>query len=69
MLFLNNRLNLVHFIRGSEPRDRALDLALPVQKQIALMQKYRLPGTFLLQYNALEREDIKPTCCASPAKT
>ena len=58
MLFLNNRLNLVHFIRGSEPRDRALDLALPVQKQIALMQKYRLPGTFLLQYNALEREDI-----------
>lgn len=51
-------MNIVNFIRGSEPREPGLDLVQPVREQIRLMQQHQLPGTFLLQYNAMEREDI-----------
>lgn len=45
-------VNIVNFIRGCEPRS-PIDLVLPVQKQIELMQQYQLRGTFLIQYDAL----------------
>src|SRR6185312_8547284 len=49
-------VNVVNFIRLLEPRDSAITediLFRTVQHQIALMRRYRLPGTFLLQYDAL----------------
>lgn len=55
---MENILNIINFIRGAEPRDREIDLAEPVRRQIDLMKKYDLPGTFLLQYDAMLREDI-----------
>ena len=45
-------VNIVNFIRGCEPRE-PIDLVTPVQKQIELMKKHGLRGTFLLQYDAL----------------
>ena len=49
-------VNIVNFIRQSEPRDTAITedvLYETVQQEIALLKKYHLPGTFLLQYDAL----------------
>lgn len=49
-------VNIVNFIRLLEPRDSAITedvLYQTVVKQIELMKKYNLGGTFLLQYDAL----------------
>ena len=49
-------VNIVNFIRLLEPRDSAITedvLYQTVVKQVALMKKYHLRGTFLLQYDAL----------------
>jgi len=49
-------VNIVNFIRLLEPRDPAITedvLYQTVVKQIAIMNKYKLGGTFLLQYDAL----------------
>lgn len=45
-------VNIINFIRDCEPRD-TVDLVLTVRKEIELMQRYNLRGTFLLQYDAL----------------
>ena len=45
-------VNIINFIRGCEPRE-PVDLVAPVREQIALMNRYGLRGTFLLQYDAL----------------
>jgi len=47
-----NIVNIVNFIRAVEPR-LAMDLVLPVQRQIELVNRHRLPATWLLQYDAL----------------
>jgi hypothetical protein len=49
-------VNIVNFIRLLEPRDSAITqdvLYQTVVKQVELMRKYRLRGTFLIQYDAL----------------
>ncbi|HVV02725.1 MAG TPA: hypothetical protein VHC96_00820 [Puia sp.] len=49
-------VNIVNFIRLLEPRDPAITedvLYQTVVKQVEIMKKYRLGGTFLLQYDAL----------------
>jgi len=49
-------VNIVNFIRLLEPRDPKITedvLYQTVVKQVALMKQYKLPGTFLLQYDAL----------------
>ncbi len=49
-------VNIVNFIRLLEPRDSSITedvLYQTVVQQVALMRKYHLPGTFLLQYDAL----------------
>ncbi|CAN5696634.1 hypothetical protein BH11BAC3_BH11BAC3_23650 [soil metagenome] len=49
-------VNIVNFIRLLEPRDTAITedvLYQTVVKQVELMEKYKLSGTFLLQYDAL----------------
>lgn len=49
-------VNIVNFIRLLEPRDPAITeevLYQTVVKQVEIMRKYHLPGTFLLQYDAL----------------
>ncbi|MDR2375562.1 MAG: hypothetical protein LBD96_03890 [Treponema sp.] len=45
-------VNIVNFIRAVEPRV-SMDLYEPVREQLALLEKYGLRGTFLLQYDAL----------------
>ena len=55
---MENIINIVNFNRGAEPRDRSIDMVEPVREQIRLMQENYLPGTFLLQYDALLRADI-----------
>ncbi|MDR3313626.1 MAG: hypothetical protein LBS96_04120 [Oscillospiraceae bacterium] len=52
-----NIVNLVHFIRGCEPR-MTVDLIRPVREQIALGEEFGLATTFLAQYDALENEEI-----------
>jgi hypothetical protein len=49
-------VNIINFIRLLEPRDSTITqdvLYQTVVKQVALMKKYKLGGTFLLQYDAL----------------
>jgi hypothetical protein len=49
-------VNIVNFIRLLEPRDPLITqdvLYQTVVKQVEIMQKYHLGGTFLLQYDAL----------------
>jgi hypothetical protein len=49
-------VNIVNFIRLLEPRDPKITqdvLYQTVVKQVEIMRKYRLGGTFLLQYDAL----------------
>lgn len=49
-------VNIVNFIRLLEPRDPAITedvLYQTVVSQVAMMKKYHLGGTFLLQYDAL----------------
>jgi hypothetical protein len=49
-------VNIVNFIRLLEPRDPKITqdvLYQTVVKQVEIMKKYKLPGTFLLQYDAL----------------
>ncbi len=55
---MENIINIVNFIRGAEPRHRSLDLVEPVREQIRLMKECDLPGTFLIQYDAMLREDM-----------
>jgi Bacterial alpha-L-rhamnosidase 6 hairpin glycosidase domain len=45
-------VNIVNFIRGVEPRVQ-VDLVEPIRQQLRLGQEYKLPTTFLLQYDAL----------------
>lgn len=49
-------VNIVNFIRLLEPRDAAITedvLYQTVVQQVRIMKKYRLKGSFLLQYDAL----------------
>src|SRR6185437_13387667 len=49
-------VNIINFIRLLEPRDPKITedvLYQTVVKQVELMRKYHLRGTFLLQYDAL----------------
>ncbi|TCO28853.1 hypothetical protein EV200_102270 [Pedobacter psychrotolerans] len=49
-------VNIVNFIRLLEPRDAAITqdvLYQTVVSQVEILKKYNLPGTFLLQYDAL----------------
>jgi len=49
-------VNIINFIRLLEPRDSSITeevLYQTVVKQVELMRKHRLGGTFLLQYDAL----------------
>lgn len=49
-------VNIINFVRLLEPREAAITedvLYQTVVKQVEMMQRYKLPGTFLLQYDAL----------------
>ncbi|GHT38764.1 hypothetical protein AGMMS49965_03090 [Bacteroidia bacterium] len=49
-------VNIINFIRQSEPRDAAVTedvLYETVAEQVKQLSAYQLPGTFLLQYDAL----------------
>ena len=61
-------LNVINFIRGCEPRGEA-DLITPVREQVKLVNKYGLPSTFLLMYDALINKDIRDVLAAANEKT
>ncbi len=56
MTYLNkewpNRVNIVNFIRGVEPR-LDIDLLETLREELALVRKHGLPATWLIQYDAL----------------
>ena len=51
-------VNIVNFVRGTEPRYPDRDLLEPVRNEIELNTSNNLPNTFLLQYDALLRDDM-----------
>lgn len=51
-------VNLVNFVRGCEPRDKNMDLYSPVVNQMEQNRKFGLKCTFLLQYDAMLRDDF-----------
>ena len=56
---MNKRImNVVNFVRGIEPRWE-MDLYASVVNEIEVNKKYHIPATFLLQYDAMLREDIR----------
>lgn len=63
-------VNIINFIRLLEPRDAAITedvLYQTVVKQVKLMNKHRLGGTFLLQYDALMDERYQKLLKSLPA--
>ncbi len=56
---MNKIMNIVDFVRGCEPRDPKLDLVTPVAEQIKIHKENNLQSTFLLQYDAMLRDDFK----------
>ncbi|MBK1881823.1 hypothetical protein JIN85_05320 [Luteolibacter pohnpeiensis] len=50
-------VNIINFIRGTEPRAN-VDLLEPVIQQIQLAMQHGLPTTFLIQYDALVNPDF-----------
>ena len=61
-------MNIVNFVRGSEPRNSKLDLVLPLREEIALNTRYHLKNTILLQYDALLRDDIMAVARSAEAE-
>lgn len=53
-------VNIVNFIRACEPRVPALDLVLPVRRQLDLARRLGLPTTWLLQYDTLIDDRFYP---------
>lgn len=51
-------VNIINFVRGCEPRDPELDLFGTTVKEAELCDRYNWPCTFLLQYDAMIREDF-----------
>lgn len=51
-------MNIVNFVRGIEPRWEK-DLYTPLVEQIKCNKKYNIPNTFLLQYDAMCRQDFR----------
>lgn len=51
-------MNIVNFVRGSEPRYPNRDLVLPLREEIKLNSQYHLPNTILMQYDAMLRDDM-----------
>lgn len=54
----NKIVNIVNFVRGVEPRFEEFDLYTPIVEEIKLNKKYGFENTFLLQYDAMMRQDI-----------
>ncbi len=50
-------MNIVNFVRGCEPRYE-VDLLAPVIKELETDRRFGLEDTFLLQYDALLRDDM-----------
>ena len=61
-------VNIINFIRGCEPRCEA-DLLTPVKEQVKLVNKYGLPSTFLLMYDALIKDEFRAALAAANGKT
>ncbi len=54
----DNIVNIINFVRGWTPKkedDR--QLLNTVKEEMGLMKKFNFPGTFLLQYDALKRDE------------
>lgn len=63
-------MNIVNFVRGSEPRYPKRDLVEPLREEIRLNTAHHLPNTILMQYDAMLRDDLIETAkCAEPDKT
>ncbi len=55
----NHVMNLVNFVRGCEPRKKEWDLYTPVVREIEINKANGFQSTFLLQYDAMIREDLR----------
>ena len=65
-------VNIVNFIRLLEPRDAKITedvLYQTVVQQVAIMKKYHLSGTFLLQYDALMDKRYQTLLASLPKGT
>ena len=50
-------MNIVNFVRGSEPRYPGRDLVEPLREEIKLNTLHHLPNTILMQYDDAYRVD------------
>ena len=54
-------MNIVNFVRGTEPRYPDYDLVEPLREEIKLNTVRHLPNTILMQYDAMLRDDLVAT--------
>ena len=53
-----NIVNIINFVRGWTPQKKDdWELLNTVRNEMQLMKKFNFPGTFLLQYDALKRDE------------
>lgn len=63
-------MNIVNFVRGSEPRYPGRDLVEPLREEIRLNTSHHLPNTILMQYDAMLRDDlVEAAKSAEPGRT
>ena len=55
---MKNKLSIVNFVRGCEPRYKR-DLFTPVEQEMKADREAGLCHTYLLQYDAMVREDFR----------
>ncbi len=54
----NNIVNIINFVRGWTPKkEDDWQLLNTVKEEMGLMKRFNFPGTFLLQYDALKRDE------------
>lgn len=56
---MHNIVNIINFVRGFDPNGKDYEMINTVNRELELCQKYEFPCTFLLQYDALIRQDYQ----------
>ena len=57
----NGIVNIIHLVRGSEPRDRTVGLTEPAENQLRLLREHRRSGAFPLLYRVRPAQGVSDT--------
>lgn len=55
---MNNIINIINFVRGFDPEGKDYELINTTKQELGLCKKFNFPASFLIQYDALIRDDF-----------